>query len=328
MTKLITGCAGFIGSKVSELLLQQEQAVVGIDNINDAYDPKLKRWRLAQLECHPGFQYHQIDICDRPAISSLFCKNNFDGVINLAARAGVRPSIDDPWTYYNTNLNGTLNLLEACREYNVPKFVLASTSSVYGNGDRPFQEDGPSDSPLSPYAASKKAAETLCYCYHQTHGLDVSILRYFTVYGPAGRPDMAIYRFIVWADNGIPIMLYGDGSQERDFTYVEDIANGTVLALQPLGFEVINLGCDQPVQVIKVIKLVESIVGKPATVESIPAHSADVSATWADISKAKNLLGWEPKVNLEDGLTKTAAWHFENENWAAALCIQNLPKRI
>lgn len=323
MKKLVTGCAGFIGSKVAEILLEDGHTVVGVDNISDAYDSQLKHWRLAQLEAYPSFRFRQLDISDWSAVCEVFGEDEFDGVINLAARAGVRPSLDNPWIYYNTNVTGTLNLLDACRANEVSKFVLASTSSVYGDGERPFREDGPSDNPLSPYAASKKAAESLCYSYHHSHGLDVSILRYFTVYGPAGRPDMAIYRFIVWTAEGTPLVLYGDGSQERDFTYVDDIARGTVLALQPLGFEVINLGRDDPVTVNDVIRFVEAAVGKRAHIETMPPHSADVKATWADISKARRLLGWEPKVTLEEGLAKTAAWYFENNNWAGALCTKD-----
>jgi nucleoside-diphosphate-sugar epimerase len=252
----------------------------------------------------------------------LFQKHSFDAVINLAARAGVRQSLEAPWSYYEANVAGTLSLLELCRSYQVKKFVLASTSGVYGVGERPFREEGPTERPLSPYAASKKAAELLCYPYHELYGLDVSILRYFTVYGPAGRPDMSIFRFIRWIAEGEPLTVFGDGSQERDFTYVDDIALGTVAALAPLGFEIVNLGNDQPASLQTVISSIENLLGRRARIEYRPAHPADVSATWAAISKARQLLGWEPKVGLEAGLQKSVEWYLENRQWVIKIRLQ------
>ena len=236
-TVLVTGCAGFIGARVTELLLNQGHTVVGVDNLNDAYDVRLKHWRLARLEGRPGFTFHRLDITDRMALHTLFealaVSGLLSAVVNLAARAGVRQSVENPWVYYETNVTGTLNLLELCREYGGKKFVLASTSSLYGaNNPRPFCEDADTDEPLSPYAASKKAAETLCYTYYYLYGLDVTVLRYFTVYGPAGRPDMSLFRFVQWISEGRPVIVYGDGTQERDFTYVDDIARGTLAALK------------------------------------------------------------------------------------------------
>ena len=233
MRLLVTGCAGFIGSKTCELLLDQGHEVVGVDALNDAYDVRLKRWRMERLEERHTFACHRLDIADLEAIMPLFEGEAFEGVVNLAARAGVLPSVTDPWVYVATNTVGTLNLLELCRRHGVQKFLLASTSSLYGEGERPFREDAMTSHPISPYAASKKAAEVLCYTYHKLHGLDITIPRYFTVYGPAGRPDMSIFRFIRWIAEGEPLHLTGDGSQERDFTYVEDIARGTVAALKP-----------------------------------------------------------------------------------------------
>ncbi|MBM3301163.1 MAG: GDP-mannose 4,6-dehydratase, partial [Deltaproteobacteria bacterium] len=202
---LVTGCAGFIGWKVCEFLLANGHTVIGVDNLNNAYDPRLKQWRLAQLEGRPGFEFHYLDICDRAGLHGLLNPQSairnpkFDAIINLAARAGVRQSIENPWVYLGTNVTGTLNLLELCREFGVKKFVLASTSSLYGaNNPRPFREDANTDGPLSPYAASKKAAEALCYTYHYLYDIDVTVLRYFTVYGPAGRPDMSLFRFVQW----------------------------------------------------------------------------------------------------------------------------------
>jgi len=326
---LVTGCAGFIGWKVCEFLLTEGYHVVGVDNLNDAYDPKLKCWRLQQLEGHPRFEFYRLDITDLPSLQRLFSRfpstshpppttdhPPFSAVINLAARAGVRQSLEAPWVYYETNVTGTLNLLELCRRYSVKKFVLASTSSVYGAGERPSREDQITDRPLSPYAASKKAAETLAYTYHYLYGLDVTVLRYFTVYGPAGRPDMGYFRFIKWIAEGEPLVLYGDGTQKRDFTYVDDVAKGTVAALKLLGFEIINLGGDHPVSIERVIQLLEGLLGRKAQINQQPRHPADVLATWADISKAREILGWEPKTSLEEGLGQTVDWYVQNRNWA------------
>jgi UDP-glucuronate 4-epimerase len=320
MKVLLTGCAGFIGSKTTQLLLAEDHEVVGVDSLNTAYDVRLKEWRLSQLTGQPSFSFHHVDISDQASAAELFRTSlPIDAVINLAARAGVRQSIEDPWVYYQTNLTGTLNLLELCRQYEVGKFVLASTSSAYGDGERPFREDGPTNNPKSPYAASKKAAEVLCYTYHLLYGLDVSIPRYFTVYGPAGRPDMSVFRFIRWIAEGDPLQLFGDGTQERDFTFVDDIARGTIAALQPVGYEIINLGSDRPVPLRTMISMVEALLDKPARFEQHPMHPTDVTATWADISKAKRLLRWEPQVSLEDGIHQSVDWYLEHRDWAKQL---------
>ncbi|HKV45481.1 MAG TPA: NAD-dependent epimerase/dehydratase family protein [bacterium] len=319
MKILVTGCAGFIGSQISALCLRGGHVVIGVDNLNTAYDVRLKEWRLSQLDGTSGFTFVRGDVVDRPTARQIFSQHPVDAVVNLAARAGVRGSLADPWVYYETNVAGTLNLLEGCREHHVAKFVLASTSSLYGDGPRPFREDQPTDRPVSPYAASKKAAEILCYTYHMLYGLDVTILRYFTVYGPAGRPDMSPFRFIRWIAEGDPITLYGDGSQERDFTYVDDIAHGTLQALQPLGYEVINLGSDRPVAMGQFIRILERRLERPARVDRRPAHPADVRATWADITKARRLLKWAPRTSLEDGLGATVRWYEENRSWASKI---------
>jgi nucleoside-diphosphate-sugar epimerase len=320
-TYLVTGCAGFIGWKVCEFLLADGHMLVGVDNLNDAYDPCLKHWRLGQLEDHPNFTFHRLDICDRESLRGLFEETAvgdlWAAVINLAARAGVRQSVENPWVYFETNVTGTLNLLELCREFGVKKFVQASTSSLYGaNNPRPFREDANTDGPLSPYAASKKAAEALCYTYHYLYGIDVTVLRYFTVYGPAGRPDMSMFRFVQWMSEGRPVIVYGDGQQSRDFTYVDDIARGTIAALRPLGYEVINLGSDEPIVLNDAIRLVEELVGKKAVIEYQPRHPADVLATWADINKAECLLGWRPRVPFEEGVARLVAWYRANREWA------------
>lgn len=320
MNVLVTGCAGFIGWRVAALLLAEGHRVAGVDNLNGAYDPRLKRWRLADLEGQSGFTFHLADVCDRAAMEGVFAAAGpFDAVIHLAARAGVRPSVEDPWDYVETNVTGTLNLLELCRHRGVGKFVLASTSSIYGDGPRPFREDQPTDRPLSPYAASKKAAEALCHAYHHLHGLDVTVLRYFTVYGPAGRPDMSIFRFVRWIAEGEPVVLYGDGFQERDFTYVDDAARGTLQALRPAGYEVINLGSDRPVSVRRILSLLQELLGRDAVITQKPVHPADVPATWADIAKARALLGWEPRTSLKEGLRRTVDWYLRHRRWAREL---------
>ncbi len=317
MTYLVTGCAGFIGWKVCEQLASAGHTILGVDNLNTAYDVRLKRWRLSQLQHAPGFSFRQFDIGDREALLAAMPSDPIDAVINLAARAGVRQSVEDPGIYVATNITGTLNLLELCRTRGVKKFILASTSSVYGSRTpRPYREEAATDHPISPYAASKKAAEVLTYTYHALYGLDITVLRYFTVYGPAGRPDMSLFRFVKWVAEGEPVIVYGDGTQERDFTYVEDIAAGTVAALKPLGFEVINLGSDHPVVLNDALRLVEELVGAKARVVHQPRHEADVQATWADITKARRLLGWSPRYEFRDGVAQLVSWYLENRTWA------------
>ncbi|MCX7993244.1 MAG: GDP-mannose 4,6-dehydratase [Fimbriimonadales bacterium] len=319
---LLTGCAGFIGAKTAEILLEQGHMVTGWDSINDAYDPRLKHWRLSQLNDKANFRFFQVDISEwEPAQRVFEAYLPYDAVINLAARAGVRQSVRDPWVYIATNTQGALNLLELCRRHGVSKYVLASTSSLYSGNERPFREDMPTDRPLSPYAASKKGAETLCYTYHHLYGLDISVLRYFTVYGPAGRPDMSIFRFIRWIAEEEPIQVFGDGLQERDFTYVDDIARGTIAALKPLGYEVINLGGDRPVPLKWIIETIENLLGKKARWCSQPMHPADVQATWADIAKARALLSWEPQISLEEGLERCVKWYLTHREWAKTIVL-------
>jgi len=323
---LVTGCAGFIGWKVSEQLLDEGMNAVGIDNLNDYYDPRLKEWRLAQLKAKGAggrsraeFNFNQCDISDFDSVKAVFTNHKIDAVINLAARAGVRASLEDPWVYLDTNTKGTLNLLECCKEYSVHKFILASTSSLYGLNGMPFREADKTDTPLAPYSATKKGAEVLCYSYHYLYGLDISIPRYFTVYGPAGRPDMSIFIFIKNIDNGIPITVFGDGKQQRDFSYIDDIAHGTLKCLQPFGYEIFNLGNDNPVELMYVINLIEDILGKRAVMKFSPRHPADVFATWADIEKSRNKLNWYPKTTIEEGIKKTVQWYNENRAFVNSL---------
>lgn len=316
-TYLVTGAAGFIAARTIHFLLDAGHEVVGADNLNDAYDVRLKLKRLDGLKDRPGFTFHRLDIGDRDRLRTIFADRRFDGVVNLAARAGVRQSVDDPWVYYETNVVGTLNLLDTCRSFGVPKFVLASTSSLYGDGNPlPYSEDQNTDHPLSPYAASKKAAETLCWTYHSLFGADVTVVRYFTVYGPAGRPDMSLFRFVQRIAEGLPITVFGDGEQSRDFTYVDDIARGTVAALRPLGYEIVNLGSDSPAKLSEMIELIEQDLGGKAEIRRLPRHRADVQATWADVSKAGRLLDWKPEVGYREGLSRLVAWYRENRDWA------------
>jgi nucleoside-diphosphate-sugar epimerase len=292
--------------------------VTGLDELNDAYDPRLKHWRLERLKARGGLRFFQTDIRDRAALERLWDDAGpFDAVLNLAARAGVRQSLENPWVYFDTNTTGTLNLLELCRHRGVNKFVLASTSSLYGSRNPvPYREDADTNHPLSPYAASKKAAEALCHSYHHLYGIDVTVVRYFTVYGPAGRPDMSLFRFTQWVAEERPVVVFGDGMQSRDFTYVDDIARGTIAALRPLGYEVINLGSDRPMVLMDALKLIERLLGKQARIEYQPFHKADIYATWADITAAREKLGWAPAVSHEQGIENLVHWYQQNREWA------------
>jgi UDP-glucuronate 4-epimerase len=321
-TILVTGAAGFIGEKTCQFLLKSGNRVVGIDNMNDYYDVRLKEHRLKPLLTYSNFAFYKIDIEKLSALNNVFSDNNFDAVINLAARAGVSYSMENPHVYMSTNAQGTLNILEMLRKYGIEKMVLASTSSLYAGQTMPFNEDLPVNTPISPYAASKKAAEVMSYTYHYLYGIDISVVRYFTVYGPAGRPDMSIFRFIKWIDEGTPIELFGDGTQARDFTYVDDIADGTIRALKRVGYEVINLGGGKnPISLNYVIGQIEERLGKKATIGKKPFHKTDIKETWADIRKAKEILDWEPSVSLEDGLKRTIDWYLENKSWVKDLKI-------
>jgi nucleoside-diphosphate-sugar epimerase len=314
---VVTGAAGFIGARVCGSLLDEGREVVGLDDLNDAYDPRVKQNRLAALTARAGFSFARADIADRAALAATLPAGAFDACINLAARAGVRTSVENPWVYVDTNVTGTLNLLALCRERGIAKFVLASTSSVYGDSNAElFRETDESSRPLSPYAATKKAAEALAHTFHALHGLDVSVLRYFTVYGPAGRPDMSVFRFVQRIREGRPITVFGDGTMSRDFTFVDDVARGTVLALRPLGYDVINLGGDHPYSVNELIATIERALGRRAQIEHKPAHPADVPRTAASIERARTRLGWAPRVSLAEGVSQAVAWYEANRAWA------------
>jgi nucleoside-diphosphate-sugar epimerase len=316
---LVTGAAGFIAARVSAMLIEAGHTVVGVDNMNDAYDVRMKNYRLNELQKLPGFTFHQLDIADRLIIDRFKSGNQrFDAVINLAARAGVRASLADPWTYLDTNMTGTLNLLELCRQTGIPKFILASTSSIYGNdAPLPTPETADSDHPLQPYAATKKGAEAMCHAYHYLFDIDVSIVRYFTVYGPAGRPDMVMFRFAQWISEGHPVKINGDGEQSRGFTYIDDIARGTIQALKPLGYEIINLGGHQTITINQLLRMFEEKIGRKAIVEFLPRHPADAMANNANVEKAGRLLGWEPQFSLEEGVTRLIGWYNQERAWVS-----------
>jgi nucleoside-diphosphate-sugar epimerase len=315
---IITGAAGFIGARVSGMLLEAGHTVIGLDNLNDAYDPRIKDFRLKSLLAQQAFTFHKIDIADWDAVQAMAESSpQIDGVINLAARAGVRASTSVPFRMLASNTTGTLSMLELCRHYNVPKIIQASTSSIYGaNPPYPTPETANSDRPLQAYAASKKGAEALCHSYHHLFGVDVSVLRFFTVYGPLGRPDLAMFRFVQWITEGRPLHLNGDGEQSRGFTYIDDIARGIILALKPVGYEIINLGGHEVITINDLIALTEELVGKKAEIVRHPAHPADMRRNQADVSKARKLLGWEPRVGLREGMQNLVNWYNAERAWA------------
>jgi len=316
---LVTGAAGFIGARTSEFLIKDGHTVVGVDNLNEAYDPRVKEYRLKKLQALDGFTFHRLDISEKSIIDR-FRDEKFEGVINLAARAGVRASVKDPWVYVQSNMIGTLNMLELCRTTGTKKFIVASTSSIYGE-DPPYPtpESASSSKPLQPYAASKKGAEAMTYAYHHLYNIDVSVVRYFTVYGPAGRPDLSIFRFVQWISEGRPVRVNGDGEQSRGFTYIDDIARGTIMALKPVGHEIINLGGHEVITINNLIRLIEDVVGKKAIVEYGPPDLADMRSNWADVSKAGELLGWEAQFNLRSGIEKLVGWYNAEREWASQI---------
>lgn len=315
---VVTGAAGFIGARVVDLLLRQGHLVYGVDNLNQVYDVRMKQHRLDQLLPRESFRFIRDDITDRDFIDRLARQAPAaDAVINLAAIAGVRASTTDPWSYLYTNTLGALNMLEYARHQRVPKFIQASTSSLYGNdGIPPHAESAPTDHPLAPYAASKKGAEAFAYAYHHLYDIDITVLRYFTVYGPAGRPDMVMFRFCQWIAEERLVTITGDGEQSRGFTYVEDIARGTLQALQPVGYDTFNLGGHEVITMNALLHKLEARLGKKAHVQYIPSHPADVFANVADVGKARRALGWEPQVGLDAGIDSLVQWYLDNQGWA------------
>ena len=317
---LVTGTAGFIAFRVAELLLDAGHNVFGVDNLNDAYDVRLKDYRLERLHEHQNFYFKKLDIAERTTIDALlnWLPEETAGVINLAARAGVRTSLTDPWVYVDTNMTGTLNLLELCRRHGILKFVLASTSSLYAEESAPpFKETDDTGHPLQPYAASKKGAEVMAHVYHHLYDIDVTVLRYFTVYGPAGRPDMVMFRFCQWIAEGKPVIINGDGEQSRGFTYLDDIARGTIQALKPVGYEIINLGGHEVITINHLLQMLEKRIGKRAQVTHQVFHLADIRTNQADVTRASEILGWQPQIDLEEGVSRLVDWYMQEREWAS-----------
>jgi UDP-glucuronate 4-epimerase len=310
MKILITGGAGFIGSHVVDMLLEKGHEVTVIDNFDPFYDLRIKARNLEKANDYNNFKMYREDILNKDKLVEIFAAANFELIIHLAAKAGVRPSIEDPRGYYKTNVEGTLNLLEECKRVGIKKFIFASSSSVYGNNRKvPFSEIDNVDYPISPYAATKKAGELLCHNYHHLYGIDIFCLRFFTVYGPRQRPDLAIYKFFNLIEQNKPIPVFGDGSTRRDYTYIDDILDGILKSIEHLkGYEIINLGESRTVKLSDLIALIEKVSGKTVRKEYFPMQPGDVIQTYADISKAKKLLGYDPKTDLESGLKRFYEW--------------------
>lgn len=308
---LVTGGAGFIGSHVCEWLLRAGHAVWAIDDLNDFYNPAIKIRNLQEIKARGGkFEFIKADITVPTAVAELFSSVRFDQVIHLAARAGVRPSLESPALYQRVNVEGTVNVLEAARKSGVRKIIIASSSSVYGISSKlPFRETDPINRPISPYAASKLATEAIAHVYHHTYGMDIVLLRFFTVYGPRQRPDLAIYKFTALITKGKPVPFYGDGSSARDYTYIDDALEGVMACTQKeFGFEIFNIGESQTVTLKRLVELLENALGKKAILDTQPAQPGDVPITYADISKAQAKLGYNPKVRIETGIQKFIQW--------------------
>ncbi|MFO7837721.1 MAG: SDR family NAD(P)-dependent oxidoreductase [Candidatus Thorarchaeota archaeon] len=308
---LVTGAAGFIGGHLCEYLLQRGVPTIGVDNVNDYYDPKIKESTISLLSNHTEFEFFRTDVRDFESMESIIGNNDVGTLVHLAAMAGVRSSIENPGKYLDVNVNGTNNMLQLSVDNEVDNFIYASSSSVYGERQEvPFHEEDRTDKPVSPYAASKKASEVLAYSYHSLYDIPVSCLRFFTVYGPRGRPDMAPFIFIHRISKGIPIKQYGDGTSLRDYTYVSDIVQGINGAIEnPRGYEIYNLGNADPVSLTEFIHIVEDAVGKRAEIEVVGEQPGDVHKTYADYTKAKKHLGYEPKIPLREGISRMVDWY-------------------
>ena len=315
MNFLVTGGAGFIGSHVCERLLRDGHSVWAFDDLNDFYDPQLKRANIREIQAlAKPFEFLHGDLCDVTALAELFGSVKFDQIIHLAARAGVRPSLAQPALYQRVNVEGAVNLLEAARKNGVKKITMASSSSVYGvNAKVPFSERDPIFSAVSPYAASKLASEALGHTWHYLYGMDVAMVRFFTVYGPRQRPDLAIHKFTSLIDAGLPIPVFGDGSTARDHTHIDDILEGVIACTQrEFGYEIFNLGESQTVKLSELITLIESALGKRAIIDRQPLQPGDVPFTFADISKAQQMLGYQPQVKVEKGIPLFVDWFRKN----------------
>ena len=308
---LVTGGAGFIGSHLCERLLSRGDSIVCLDNFDPYYSPEVKRRNIQKALKNKRFHLIECDIRDNGKLAELFSSHDFSCVVHLAARAGVRPSIKDPHIYQDVNIGGTINLLEMCREHKISSFIFGSSSSVYGDsGKVPFSESDVLMRPISPYAASKQACELFCYTYHHLYDIHITCLRFFTVYGPRQRPDMAVHKFTRLIDGGKQIEIYGDGSSRRDYTYIDDIIDGVEAAVDKnLAFEIINLGESETIELNRLVSLIEENIGKKAKVVKMPMQPGDVPITYADISRARKLLGYEPQVKVDEGIPLFVKWY-------------------
>ncbi len=313
---LVTGAAGFIGSTLVDRLLGRGDSVVGVDCFNDYYSPRIKRQNLAQALKSDRFSLHACDLEDEAALRDVFAQTRPEVVVHLAARAGVRPSLKDPNLYHRVNVIGSQHVLDACRDFTPSHLVFASSSSVYGGSrEVPFSEDNPVRHPISPYAATKRMNELQAHVYSHIYGLRVTMLRFFTVYGPRQRPDMAIHRFTRLIDDGKPVPMFGDGATARDYTYIDDCIDGVVRAIDtPFGYEIINLGEHHTTPLRDLIALISDAVGKPAIIDRQPMQPGDVEMTFADIDRARNLLGYAPRVGMEEGIRRFVAWYRDHRD--------------
>jgi UDP-glucuronate 4-epimerase len=308
---LVTGGAGFIGSHLSRALLAAGDEVVCLDLFDDFYDPRLKRANVAPFLGRDGYRLVEGDIRDEAVLDRAFGGDGLDAVVHLAARAGVRPSIEAPMLYQDVNVRGTAAVLEACRRHGVRRVIFGSSSSVYGDNPKiPFAEDDPVERPISPYAATKRAGELLAFTYHHLHRLDVFCLRFFTVYGPAQRPEMAIHRFVREVEAGRPVTMFGDGSTRRDYTYVDDIVQGIVAALERVqGYRIFNLGESRTIELRALVEEIGRALGRTPVIERLPEQPGDVPVTYADIGRARAELGYRPGVDLAEGLRRFVDWY-------------------
>lgn len=314
-TVLVTGCAGFIGSHATEKLLANGHTVIGVDNFNDYYNPRIKENNISTALAHHNFTLYRADLEHAENLAPIFQNHPITTILHLAARAGLRASLEQPGSYYQSNVNATINLLERARKHAIQNFVYASSSSVYmGNTKIPWHEDDPVNTPINPYAATKRAGELACYTYHHLYHIPITCLRFFSVYGPRGRPDMIPYKFTNLIDTGKPITVYGDGTMQRDYTYVDDIISGILSALEKkFPYEIINLGNSQPVQVNKLINVIETILGKKARVHYTPQIAGEAHTTYADLAKAQHLLNYKPTTSIEEGMRNFITWYSQHK---------------
>ena len=315
MNILITGGAGFIGSTLADKLLKENNKIIVLDNFNDYYDVKLKEQNVGVNKDNPNYQLYRGDICDRELTEKVFSENKIDKVVHIAARAGVRPSLENPLEYVRSNIEGTVNILEKMKSHDVKKIIFASSSSVYGNCKaEKFSEDLKVTEPISPYAATKSACEQILYTYSKLYGINTVCLRFFTVYGPKQRPDLAIRKFIELIEQDKPIPVYGDGTTMRDYTFIEDIISGIISAINydKTPYEIINLGGGSPITLNEMISTIEEVLGKKAQINRLPMQPGDVNKTASDITKAKKLLGYQPQTTFKEGIRKFVEWRRNN----------------